>query len=249
MSGHSHYATIKHQKGLKDAQKGKLFSKFARAITIAAKTGGGGDPSSNYKLRMAIDTARASNMPKDNIERAISKAASGGESLEEVVYEGFGPDGIAVIVEAATDNRNRTAQEIKNIFERGGGNLGGPGSVAFNFDQKGLIVVAKSGDADEQTLSLIDAGADDVEETDEGIEVYVVPDKLSEKSKAIESLGYQIISSELIMKPKMYVEVSDAAKAQKLLSFIDKFDESEDVQKVFSNFDIPDAVLSQINAS
>ncbi len=152
MSGHSHYATIKRQKGMKDAAKGKVFSKMGRAITIAVKSGGGiSDPNANYKLRMAVDAARAVNMPKENIERAISKAAGHSQSLDEIIYEGFGPGGVGIIVEAATDNRNRTAQEIKNIFERGGGNLGGPGSVAFNFDPKGLIVV-KKGEASEPQM-------------------------------------------------------------------------------------------------
>lgn len=249
MSGHSHYATIKHQKGLKDAQKGKVFSKLGRAISIAVKAGGGPDPEANYKLRMAIDTARASNMPKENIERAISKGVGGGVSLEEVSYEGFGPEGVAVIVEAATDNRNRTAQEIKNLFERGGGNLGGPGSVAFNFEHKGQIVVEKAENTEDQLLKLIDAGVDDVEESADGIDIYVAPDKLSEKNKVIKDMGFTIKSSELIQKPKMYTTLADPVKAQKVINFLDKFDENEDVQKVFANLDIPDDILSKISAS
>jgi YebC/PmpR family DNA-binding regulatory protein len=249
MSGHSHYATIKRQKGLKDAQKGKIFSKHGRAISIAVKTGGGPDSSSNYKLRMAIESARRDNMPKENIERAISKGASGGENLEEIVYEGFGPEGIAVMVEVTTDNRNRSAQEIKNLFERGGGNMGGPGSVAFNFDQKGLVVVEKEGNLDEQQLKLIDAGVEDVEDTDNGLEVYVAPHELSDKSKDIQEMGIKVLSSELVQKPKNFNTVSDPAKAQKALSFLEKLEESEDVQNVFTNIDIPAEVLEKVASS
>jgi len=248
MSGHSHYATIKRQKGAKDAQKGLMFSKLARAISISVKSGGGPDPDSNYKLRMAVEAARTANMPKENIERAISKGAGSGEALEEVVYEGFAPEGVSVMVEAATDNRNRTAQELKNIFERGGGNMGGPGSVAFNFEQKGLIVVEKEGDTEEQLLKLIDAEVDDVEVTDNGIEVYVPTGKLSEKGKVLQEMDFKVVSAELMQKPKITVTVSDLVKAQKVIAFLDKLEEYEDVQKVFANLNIPDDVLSQISS-
>src|SRR3989344_807087 len=173
MSGHSHYSTIKRQKGIKDAQKGRVFSKLSRLISLAVKAGGWiTDPSANYKLRMAIESARAANMPKENVERAISRAGVEAESLEEMTYEGYGPMGIAVIVEVTTDSRNRTGQEIKNIFERVGGSLGGPGSVSFNFDTQGLIVIPKSDNAQTQILNLIDMGVEDFQEEQDSIEIY-----------------------------------------------------------------------------
>lgn len=242
MSGHSKWSTIKHQKAANDAARGKLFSKLSRAITIAARSGP--DPDMNYKLRVAVDKAKEANMPKDNIERAISKAQGGGD-LEEVSYEGFGPSGIAVIVEVATDNRNRTGQEIKNLFERGGGSLAGPGAVAFNFEPKGLLVVKKKANPDEQMLDLIDLGVDDVEETDEGIEAYVAPNSLSDIRKKIEDKGYQIITAELIQKPKSYQKLVDPQEAKKAVDFLEKLEDHDDVQKVFANVDVPEEVLEK----
>lgn len=223
MSGHSHYATTHRQKEIKDAAKGKVFSKLARAITIAAKTGGGPNPDSNYKLRIAIDKARAVSMPKENIDRAISKA-SGSEALDEVLYEGFGPGGILILVEGATDNKNRTNPEIKNLFEKNGGKMGNPGSVSFNFESKGFKLVPKEGNVEEQILKLIDMGADDVVETDDDLEVYMAPDKI------------QVFGGELIQKPKNLQKVNpeDVEKVEK---FLENFEEHEDVQKVFSNAD------------
>lgn len=247
MSGHSHYATIKRQKGLKDAVKGKVFSKLGRAISIAVKTGGGTDPNANYKLRMAVDAARAENMPKDNIERAITKAGGEAANIEEITYEGFGPGGVNVIVEAATDNRNRSAQEIKNLFEKGGGNLGGPGSVAFNFDPRGLLVIKKSDNAEEQMLSLIDLGVEDVSETDDGIEIYVSPEKLAETRNKLTESGSEVITMELTKKPKNLLTITDAALAGRILKLLDGLEEYEDVQKVYANFDIPDDVLKQLS--
>lgn len=238
MSGHSKWATIHRQKEVKDAKRGNLFSKLARAITLAAREGGG-NPDGNIKLRVAIDKARESNMPKDNIERAIHLAQGGG-ALEEVFYEGFGPGGIAVIVEAATDNRNRTGQEIKNIFERGGGSLAGPGAVLFNFENKGLLVVKKALDVEGQMLALIDAGVEDVEETPDGIEVYTQPDKLAEVRGKIEELGYEVITSELYMKPKNLITLTDKRDASRALAFLESLEEHDDVQRVFANLDVPD---------
>src|SRR3989337_105283 len=170
MSGHSHYATIKRQKETKDAQKGKLFSKLSKEIAIAVREGGGTDSLANYKLRMAMDRARASNMPKENVDRIISKAKESGEKLESFSYEGFGPGGVSVIVEVASDNRNRTGQELKNLFERAGGSLTGPGSVSFNFEHKGLILLEKEANTEKQFFKLIDAGVEEIEETRDGIE-------------------------------------------------------------------------------
>jgi len=245
MSGHSHYATIKRQKESKDAARGNMFSKLGKAISIAAKTGGGPDPNSNFKLRVAIDKARGFNMPKDNIERAISRA-SGGESLDEVSYEGFGPSGVAVMVEVATDNRNRAGQEIKNIFERAGGSLAGPGAVSFNFEPKGQIVVKNEGDAEAQMLKLIDLGVEDIEETDDGIEVHVSPEKLNSSRKALEDAGFTIVGVELVQRPKNYVSVTAPTEASKAITFLDSLNEHEDVQKVFANLDIPTEVLSKL---
>ena len=239
MSGHSHYATIHRQKEIKDAQKGKIFSKLAKEIVIAVKTGGGDDPNSNFKLRVVMDKARAANMPKENVERAISSGSSSAANLEESTYEGFGPSGIAVLVTTATDNRNRTGQEIKNLFERVGGRLGGPGSVSFNFENKGLLLIAKTADPEGQMLSLIDAGVEDMEETDDGIEAYVSPEGLSVTRKKVEEAGFTVSSAEIIMKPRSYQTVTDPSEAKKALNFLESLDEQEDVQKVFTNLDIP----------
>lgn len=244
MSGHSHFATIKRQKAANDAAKGNLFSKLARNIMIAAK--GGADPEMNFKLRVEIDKARAASMPKDNIDRAIAKATTEAANLTEVVYEGFGPGGIGVIVEAATDNKNRMAQEIKNLFDRAGGNLAGPGAVAFNFEGKGFLLLKKLEDVESQMLSIIDSGVEDVNETPDGIEVYVSPDKLREVRKQLESSGSEIVETELIMKPKNLVAVNDAGMADKCLKFLDSIEEHDDVSKVFSNINIPDEVAKQI---
>lgn len=246
MSGHSHYATIKRQKGLKDAAKGKVFSKLGRAIAIAVKSGGGTDPEANYKLRMAVDAARAENMPKDNIERAINKAGGEALNIEEVTYEGFAPGGVGVIVEAATDNRNRTSQEIKNIFDRAGGSMAGPGSVSFNFDPKGLLIVNKNDKSDEQMLALIDLGVDDIQETDDAIEIYVPSEKLAEIKNNLIRGGFEVISMELTRKPKSLLTVSDVNMANRILKLMDNLEEYEDVQKVYANFDIPDAILKEI---
>jgi YebC/PmpR family DNA-binding regulatory protein len=245
MSGHSHYSTIKRAKEAKDAQKGRIFSKMGRAISIAVKTGGGTDPAGNYKLRMAIDEARAYNMPKENIERAISRAGTEAQSLEEVKYEGYGPAGIAVIVDATTDNRNRTGQEIKNIFERAGGSLAGPGSVSFNFETKGVIVVKKSPDSQAQILSLIDMGVEDFQEEDDSIEVYINPETVAQTKEKLESGGFEVFSAGIVEKPKNYQTVGDTKEATRALDFLEKLEEHEDVQKVYTNIDIPDEVIAK----
>ena len=243
MSGHSHYATIKRQKESNDAARGNVFSKMARAITIAVKSGGGIDPNFNFKLRIAMDKARSLNMPKANIERAISNAG-GGTSFEEGTYKGFGPAGVAVIVETATDNRNRTGQEIKNIFERAGGRLAGPGAVSFNFEAKGQLLIEKESNVESQMLKLIDLGVDEMEETEDGIEVFVSSDKLSNVRKALEEGGLVIKETELVQKPKTYQTITNPTEAKKAISFLDNLNEQEDVQKVFANLDIPDEVLT-----
>ena len=211
---------------------------------LAAK--GGADPESNFKLRVAIDRARADSMPKDNIERAISKATTEAANIQEIMYEGFGPGGIGVLVEAATDNKNRTAQEMKNIFEKGGGSLGSPGAVSYNFESKGFLLVKKSSDVDPQTLSLIDMGAEDIVESEDGLEVYVAPDKLGEIKKKAEAAGLTISEMELQMKPKNLTSVSNPEEAGKAIKFLETLEEADDVQKVYSNLDIPEEVVAQI---
>lgn len=233
MSGHSHFATIKRQKAANDAVKGNLFSKLAKAIMVAAKNGA--DPDMNFKLRVEIDKAKAASMPKENIERAIAKATTDAGDITEAVYEGFGPFGVGVIVEAATDNKNRTAQEIKNTFDRAGGSLAGPGAVAFNFEQKGFMFVKKNDDPEAEMLSLIDAGAEDVEETEDGIEVYVAPISLRSVRKKIEDAGFEITETELQMKPKTLVEVTDDSDREKVMKFLDSLEALDDIQKVYAN--------------
>ncbi|HKC04409.1 MAG TPA: YebC/PmpR family DNA-binding transcriptional regulator [Patescibacteria group bacterium] len=244
MSGHSHYATIKRQKGANDAAKGNLFSKLARSIMIAAKNGA--DPDMNFKLRFEIDKAREASMPRENIDRAIAKATTDAANLTEITYEGFGPGGISVMVEVASDNKNRTAQEMKNILEKNGGNLAGPGAVSFNFESKGFMLIKKTSDPEAQMLSLIDAGVDDVTETADGIEVYTAPDKLGEIHKALGALGFEISQVELQMKPKNLQVLEDPAVASKALKFLNALDEVEDVQKVHTNLDIPEDVMKNI---
>lgn len=247
MSGHSHYATIHRQKELKDAKRGQTFSKLAKEIAIAVKSGGP-DPSSNFKLRVVMDKAKTANMPKENIERAISSGSSSAENLEEATYEGFGPSGIAIIIIATTDNRNRTGQEIKNLFERAGGRLAGPGAVSFNFENKGFMLIEKTSDPETQILNLIDLGVEEVEETDDGIEVYVAPEKLSEMRKKLEEAGFNITSTELYMKPKVLQTIASPADAKKALSFLEVLDDHEDIQKVYANLDVPQEVVSQISS-
>lgn len=246
MSGHSHYATIKRQKESKDAQKGQVFSKMAKEISIAVKVGGGGDIDSNYKLRVAVDRARAVNMPKENIERAISKAVGSSGNIEEVTYEGFGPLGISVIVEAATDNKNRTSQEIKNLFERGGGSMAGPGSVSYNFDQLGFIAVKKEDNSENQTLRLIEFGAEDIEETEDALEIYVAPANLTKIRNLIEENGFSVTSFEIMKRPKSLQTINNVGEAEKVLRFLDNLEENPDVQKVYANLDIPQDILKEI---
>jgi len=245
MSGHSHYSTIKRQKEANDAAKGKIFSKMARAIAIAIKAGGGADPAQNYKLRIAIEQAKASNVPKSNIDRILSRASEE-ISYDEFTYEGYGPEGIAVIVDVATDNRNRTSQEIKNIFERSGGSLAGPGSVSFNFEPKALIVVNKLEDIDSQMLKLIDLGVEDLNESEDGIEVYTTQEKAGEIKELLEKNGFTISSFEIIKKPKNVMTITDEKKARRIITFLEVLEDHEDVQNVFSNLDIPDDVAGKL---
>lgn len=240
MSGHSKWATIHRQKETTDAKKGLAWTKVANAIIVAVRQTGITDPEKNFKLRLAIEKARALNMPKENIERALRRAQGKQEGkIEEVTYEGFGPEGIAIIVETATDNKQRTAQEIKNIFERGGGKLVGPGSVSYLFEKTALITLEKPQNPQESILSIIDLGVEDVEEAQDAIEVYTKIENLEEMKKKLTEAGFKISNFEITMKPKTTVPISDKETCQKVLDFLEKIEEQEDVQKVFANFDIP----------
>lgn len=236
MSGHSHFATIKRQKGLKDAQKSNIFGKLSKFITIAIKAGGSANPDTNFKLRVAIDKAKENNMPKDNIERILKNAAEKADNFEEIRYEGFGPYGVAIIVDCATDNKNRTAQEMKNLFEKHGGSLGGPNSVAYNFDDRGFLLVEKGNNVDEQVLTLMEVdGVIDIEAVEDGIEIYTHSDKLRETRELILAKGFNILKTELTMLPKNYVEL-DEDKLKKAASLLEAFEDHDDVQKVYANF-------------
>ncbi|EKE05859.1 MAG: hypothetical protein ACD_19C00176G0081 [uncultured bacterium] len=236
MSGHSHFATIKRQKGLKDAAKGNVFGKLSKNISIAIKSGGGVSPNMNFKLRIAIDKAKEFNMPKDNIDRILKSAESKMENIEEITYEGFGPYGVAVLVDVVTDNKNRSAQEFKNIFEKAGGNIAGPGAVSFNFDHKGYLLIGKTNDVDSQMLTLIDLGVDDIEEIDEGLEVLVNSDQLSIEKKKIEEAGFRVARAELTMIPKNYIVIEGPDRIEKITNFLELLEDHDDVQKVYSNF-------------
>jgi YebC/PmpR family DNA-binding regulatory protein len=248
MSGHSKWATIHRAKEITDQKRGQAFTKITNAIIIAVKEGGEiTDPNLNFRLRLALDKAREADMPKDNIQRAIDRAtgASGAGNLEEIVYEGFGPGGVAIMIEAATDNRQRTVQEIKNILDRGGGSLGSPGAVSFMFKKMGYFVVAKGEDAQETILKIIDLGADEVEEVDGEVEVYVEIEKFEEMKKKLAQMGLRVVQSELTAKPTTLVPINDPKIAARVLALVERLDSYDDVMKVHVNFDIPQAVLDQ----
>jgi YebC/PmpR family DNA-binding regulatory protein len=248
MSGHSKWSTIKRQKGANDAKRGALFTKVAREISVAARQGGG-DPDANYRLRLAIEKARSVNMPADNIKRTIDKATGGGEgeAYEEIVYEGYGPGGVAVLVEAQTDNRNRTAADVRSIFAKSGGQLAGSGAVAWQFEPRGLISVSRGPlDADMVALAAIDAGADDVDTDDtETIEIYTTPTDLETVRLALEGSGVAVESAETTMIAKQTVEL-DSAKARQALRLVELLEDLEDVSRVTANFDIPEDVFAEV---
>jgi YebC/PmpR family DNA-binding regulatory protein len=249
VSGHSKWSSIKHKKGAADAKRGKLFSKLSRAIIVAAKEGGP-DPAGNLALQNAIEKARSDSMPKDNIERAIARgsgADSDGESFETVIYEGYGPSGVAVIVEALTDNRNRTASDVRHAFDKNDGNLGTSGAVVWLFERRAVVLVSADGvDEDELTLAAAEGGADDVTQDGSQYEIVADPTALTSVREAIDAAGFSVDSAELTMVPKTTVEVADEATARKVLRLIDQLEENDDVQDVFANFDIPEPVLESI---
>jgi YebC/PmpR family DNA-binding regulatory protein len=247
MAGHSQFKNIMHRKGRQDAQKSKLFGKLAREITVSAKLGTP-DPAMNPRLRAAVVAARQENMPKDNIERAIKKAIGGeGENYDEIRYEGYGPGGVAVIVEALTDNRNRAASDIRSYFTKSGGNLGETGSVAFMFDRTGIIEFDSSVASDDAMLdAAIEAGADDVISSEAGHEVYASQGSLHEVAKALEAKFGEPRKAALTWKPQNTISVDDET-GEKLLKLIDLLNEHDDVQNVFANFEVSDALMAKLS--
>lgn len=245
MSGHSKWSQIKRQKGVNDARRGALFTKFSREIILAAREGGG-DPAGNFKLRLAVQRAKAANMPNDNIERAIAKGTGAGSEvqLEEITYEGYGPGGTAILVSVLTDNRNRTVAEIRHRFTRAGGNLGETGSVGWQFDAKGVITVPVDGkDPDEIALQAIDAGADDVQVQGDAVEVQTDPAALEAVRKALEASGLPIENADFAMVPKATIELEEKT-AHAALRLLEALEDLEDVQRVYSNADFSDEVLA-----
>jgi len=249
VSGHSKWSTIKHKKGAADAKRGQLFTKLSKAIIVAAKEGGG-DPAANLSLQNAIEKAKSYSMPKDTIERAIARGAgtdADAAAYETIVYEGYGPDGVAVLVEALTDNRNRTASDVRHLFTKHGGNLGTTGAVAWLFERRGIVLVDAAGiDEDELTLAAAEGGAEDVELDGSVFEVSCAPEDLVAVRQAIEGAGIKVESAELSMVPKTTVEVAEEPSAKKLIRLIEGLEENDDVQGVYANFDIPEQVLEAV---
>jgi YebC/PmpR family DNA-binding regulatory protein len=249
MSGHSKWSSIKHKKGAADAKRGKLFTKLARAITVAARDGGG-DPDNSPALATAVQKARDASMPKDNIQRAIDRgtgAGSEGAAIERVLYEGYGPAGVAILVEALTDNRNRASAEVRFAFSKHGGSLGEPGSVAWIFEKKGAIVVDGGRYGEDDVIGAIDAGAEDVREEGDQLRILCDPGDLGAVREALEGAGVEVESAGIATEPKSTVEVK-GHDAERLLKLLDALDEQDDVDEVFANFDIPEDVLEKLAA-
>jgi YebC/PmpR family DNA-binding regulatory protein len=249
VSGHSKWSSIKHKKGVADARRGKLFSKLSRAIIVAAREGGP-DPAANLALQNAIEKARSYSVPKDNIERAIARgsgADTDADTFEHVVYEGYGPNGVAILVEALTDNRNRTAADVRAAFAKHDGNLGGSGAVAWLFERRGVVLVdADRFEEDDVMLAAADGGADDVEQDGSSFRVTCTPESLTAVREAIEAAGMEVDSAELTMVPKTTVELDEETSAKKTLRLIDALEESDDVQEVYANFDISEQVMEAV---
>jgi YebC/PmpR family DNA-binding regulatory protein len=245
MSGHSKWATIKHAKAKTDAARGKVFTKIIKEITTAARIGGG-DPGGNPRLRLAIDKAKEANMPNDNIKRAIEKGVGGGAAaMEELSYEGYGPGGVALMIDVLTDNRNRAASEIRSILEKGGGNMGASGCVSYMFKRKGSIVFDRAGiDEEALTMAAIDAGAEDILPEETVFEVVTTPENFENVRDALKAKGFNPSSAEVTMVPDTTVKVTGES-AQKVLKLVDALEESDDVQAVHANFDIPDEIIEK----
>ncbi len=250
MAGHSKWAGIKHKKAIVDARRGKLFTKLARAITVAAKEGGG-DPDGNPSLALAIQKAKDASMPKDNIERAIAKGTGSGadvDALENVMYEGYGPGGVALLIEAVTDNRNRTGADVRHLLSKGGGSLGEPGSVAYNFDKKGVVAVDGERYTEDDLMVAIDAGAEDISLDDDVFEIVTEPSDLTAVRGALDDAGIEIQNAEVVQRPKALVPV-DEDTAAKLLRLIDNLEDNDDVDAVHANFDVDAEVLERLMAA
>jgi YebC/PmpR family DNA-binding regulatory protein len=251
MSGHSKWSSIKHKKGAADAKRGKLFSKLSRAIIVAAREGGA-DPDANATLATAIQKARDNSMPKDTIERAIARGAGAGSdddaAYETVTYEGYGPTGVAVFVEALTDNRNRTASEVRHVFTKNDGNLGTSGAVAWLFERKGVVILADSVDEDDLMLAAAEGGAEDIRHEGSSFEIVCAPEDLASVRTALDEAGIAYESAELTMLPKTTVAIADEPTAKKLLRLMDALEENDDVQAVYANFDIPEGILEAVAA-
>jgi YebC/PmpR family DNA-binding regulatory protein len=248
LAGHSKWAQIKRKKGATDAKRGQLFSKLTRAIIVASRDGGP-DPAGNLALQNAIEKAREASMPKENIERAIARgsgAAGDGAAYETVTYEGYGPAGVAVYVEAVTDNRNRTAADVRSIFTKSDGSLGESGSVAWLFERRGVVLVSGDADEDELLLAAAEGGADDVEREGDSWRVTSAPEALAAVREAITAAGFTVESADLTLVPKTTVELADESAARKLIRLMDALEENDDVQDVYANFDIPERVLEAV---
>ncbi|MBK7708379.1 MAG: YebC/PmpR family DNA-binding transcriptional regulator [Acidobacteria bacterium] len=245
MSGHSKWHTIKHKKGALDAKRGKIFTKLIKEITVAARTGGSGDPDSNARLRKAVNDAKGQNMPNETIDRAIKRGTGEleGVSYDEITYEGYGVGGVAMLVETMTDNRNRTVAEIRHLFSKTGGNLGEAGSVAWMFDKKGLIIVDKDSRSEDELFELvIEAGADDLQDEGDVFEIYTAPENFHAVDQAIRAAGIEPQVSELSMIPQNYIKL-EGADAKQMLKLYEAIDDNEDVQKVYANFDIDESEM------
>ncbi len=250
MAGHSKWASIKHKKAATDAKRGQLFTKLARAISVAAREGGG-DPDANFTLAAAVEKAKGYSMPKDNIQRAIDRgtgAGSGDDEIERVVYEGYGAGGAAILVETLTDNRNRTGSEVRNAFDKHNGSLGEPGSVAWQFEKKGVVVIDGERYGEDDLIAAIDAGADDVALDGDLLKVTAAPANLTAVREALDAAGVEIESAELTMEPNAVVEVESESDARSLMRLIDALDDHDDVEAVHANFDIPERLLEQVAA-
>ncbi|MDI7259396.1 MAG: YebC/PmpR family DNA-binding transcriptional regulator [Thermodesulfobacteriota bacterium] len=249
MSGHSKWSTIKRKKGAADAKRGKAFTKIIKEIMVAARFGGG-DINSNSRLRAAVTAAKAENMPKDNIERAIKKGTGEleGVNYEELIYEGYGPGGVAMMLEVMTDNKNRTVADVRHIFSKQNGNLGEAGCVSWMFEKKGLIVIDKSGADEDRLIEVaLDAGALDVKDTDKDFELTVPPSRFEEVKKAVEDVGFKYNYAEVTMVPQTTIRLT-GKEAEQMLKLMEGLEDSEDVQKVYANFDISDEEMEQLSA-
>lgn len=250
MSGHSKWSTIKRKKGAIDAKRGKIFTRLIKEITVAARTGGGGDPDGNPRLRSAIATAKAENMPKENIARAIKKGTGEieGEIYEEILYEGYGPGGVAVLVECMTDNRNRTVADIRHFFAKSSGNLGESGCVAWMFEKKGLLQVDKEKYSEEEIMDLaLEAGADDVIEEDTEFQILTEPENFSEVRDGLEEQGVEFIEAAVTMIPQNTVEITEENPARALMKLLENLEDHDDVQNIHANFDIDESLMEQIS--